>query len=161
MSYTKDFTKETFLRRLESEKEDLRQYAKLARVETTFSALNIRSNLTRSTSTRGDFFGISRSDEDKKIEEGITLLVRKEKDGKKIFKCWNCNEFGHYASKYPKREKNIKGDSTLKEIEIEIICMQMEMKNLMEKVKVKVMINQDLWLSRKMILIGKLDKKEF
>ena len=42
------------------------------------------------------------------IKEGITLLVRREKDGKKIFKCWACNEFGHYASKCPKREKNYK-----------------------------------------------------
>ena len=27
----------------------------------------------------------------------------------KIFKFWTCNEFGHYASKCPKIEKNYKG----------------------------------------------------
>ena len=56
-----------------------------------------------------DFFGSSKFDNDKKIEEGIALLVRREKDGKKIFKCWTCDEFGHYASKCPKREKQCKG----------------------------------------------------
>ena len=29
---------------------------------------------------------------------------------RKFVKCQNCNEFGHYASKYPKREKNYKGN---------------------------------------------------
>ena len=37
-------------------------------------------------------------------------MVRREKDGKKIFKCWTCHEFGHYASKCPKREKKYKGN---------------------------------------------------
>ena len=46
--------------------------------------------------------------EDKTI--GVALLVRREKDGKKIFKCWNCNEFDHYTSKYPKREKKYRGN---------------------------------------------------
>ena len=35
--------------------------------------------------------------------------MRREKDGNKIFKCWTCNEFGHYASKCPKREKKYRG----------------------------------------------------
>ena len=30
--------------------------------------------------------------------------------GKKIFKCWTCDEYGHYASKRPKREKMYKGN---------------------------------------------------
>ena len=42
------------------------------------------------------------------IEEGITLLIIRESNGKNIFKCWACNEFGHYASKCTKREKNYK-----------------------------------------------------
>ena len=70
--------------------------------------------MTRSTSTRGDFAGSNISDEDKKIEEGIALLVRREKDGKKIFKSQTCDEFGHYASKCPKREKKYKGKFKLR-----------------------------------------------
>ena len=31
--------------------------------------------------------------------------MKREKDGKKNFKCWTCNEYGHYVSKCPKREK--------------------------------------------------------
>ena len=62
----KDFTKETLFGRLESTKEDLRQFGELARVEIAFSALNIRPNLTRNARTRGDFVGSSRADEDKK-----------------------------------------------------------------------------------------------
>ena len=59
--------------------------------------------MSRSTSKHGDFVGSSRtrSNVDKKIEEGIP-------DGKNIFKCWTCNEFGHYASKCPKKEKKYK-----------------------------------------------------
>ena len=59
-----------------------------------------------------------------------------------------------------KERKNIREISSLEEIEIETICIQMEMKNLMKKVKMKVMMNWDLWLSRKIILIDKLEKKE-
>ena len=59
--------------------------------------------MSRSTSAsaRGEFGSSRRSKEYKKIEEGINLLVRREKDGKKIFKCWTCDEYGHYASKCP------------------------------------------------------------
>ena len=39
----------------------------------------------------------------------MALLVEREKDGKKFLKCWTCNEYGHYASKCPKREKKFKG----------------------------------------------------
>ena len=35
--------------------------------------------------------------------------MRREKYGKKISKCWTCDEFGHYVSKYPKREERYKG----------------------------------------------------
>ena len=37
------------------------------------------------------------------------MLIEREVDGKKIFKCCTCNEYGHYASKCPKREKKYKG----------------------------------------------------
>ena len=52
----------------------------------------------------------SKADEDRKIEEGVALLIRREKDGKKIFKCWTCNEYGHHASKCPKRVKKYRGN---------------------------------------------------
>ena len=97
------------LGRLEFVEVDLRQSGDLARVETTFSVPKFWPNLTRSANTHGDFVGSSLYDEDKKIEEGIALLVRREKHGKKIFKCWTCNEVGHYASKCPKRENKSKG----------------------------------------------------
>ena len=55
-------------------------------------------NLSRIISARGDFTSSSRFKEEIKIKEGVALLVRREKGGKKIFKCWTCNEFHHYAS---------------------------------------------------------------
>ena len=39
----------------------------------------------------------------------MALLLERVVDGKKIFICWTCNEYGHYASKFPKREKKFKG----------------------------------------------------
>ena len=36
-------------------------------------------------------------------------MWKDKKDGKNIFKCWTCNEYGHYASKCPKRERKYKG----------------------------------------------------
>ena len=86
----------------------MKQSRELAKVETTFSALNVWPNLTSSTSVYGDFCSNNKSDEDK-IEERVALVVKREKDGKKVFKCWTCNEYGHYASKCPKREKKYKG----------------------------------------------------
>ena len=37
------------------------------------------------------------------------MLIEREVDGKKTFKFWTCSEYGHYASKFPKREKKYKG----------------------------------------------------
>ena len=82
---TKDFTKETLLGRLEVAKVDLRQFRDLTRVEIALSYLNVQPNLIRSARTHVDFASSSKSNEDK-IEEGIALLVRREKDGNKIFK---------------------------------------------------------------------------
>ena len=45
----------------------------------------------------------------RKKRQKISILVKREKDGKKIFICWTCNEFSHYASKCPKSEKKYKG----------------------------------------------------
>ena len=84
--------------------------------------------------------------------------MRREKDGKKIFKCWTCDEFHHYASKYPKREKSIREILSLEEIEI--VCMLMRMKNMVNGIRVKVMMNQAWCLSRKMILIEKLERRK-
>ena len=44
------------------------------------------------------------------IDEVVAFLVRREKGGKKIFRCWTCDEYGHYASKCPKMEKKYKGN---------------------------------------------------
>ena len=82
----------------------------MSRIETTFSDLNIWPNISRSKSARGDFASNIRSKEDRKIDKVVSFLVRREEGGKTIFKCWNCDEYGHYASKCPKREKNYKGN---------------------------------------------------
>ena len=72
----------------------------MTRVETTFSALNVQPSLSRSERANGDYASRnrSRSEEDRKIEEGISMFVRREPNGKKKFKCWTCNEFCHYIS---------------------------------------------------------------
>ena len=56
-----------------------------------------------------------------------------------------------------KERKNLEINLSLEEIRIEIFYILMRMKNLMKEIRVKVMINKDLWLSRKMILIEKLE----
>ena len=68
--------------------------------------------LSRSTSVSGDYASNkrSRNEEDKKIEEGIALLLKREPDGKKIYKCWTCQEYGHFASKCPKRVKKYRNN---------------------------------------------------
>lgn len=110
--YTKNFSRETLLGRLEATKISLKQFGDLPRVETTFSAPSVWTTLSRSAKTNGDYSSNNRSrfDKDKKIEEGISLLVRRELDHKKIFKCWSCDEFGHYDSKFPKRVKKYKNN---------------------------------------------------
>ena len=79
---------------------------------TSFSALSVCPSLSRSVSTIGDYANSnkSRSKEDRTIEEGISLLITRAPNGKIIFKCWTCNEFSHYASKCPKREKKYKNN---------------------------------------------------
>ena len=67
--------------------------------------------------------------------------MRRKKYGKKIFKCWTCNEFGHYASKCPKREKNYKGKFNPRRDKDRNFLYAMKMKDLMRKVKVKGMMN--------------------
>ena len=93
----------------------------MMKIETAFSALNIWPSLSRSTSARGDFASNKKFEEDRKIEEGAALLVRKGKGGKKIFKCWTCDEYGHYTSKCTKIEKIIKKITNLEEIDI-FVC---------------------------------------
>ena len=81
---TKNFTKETLLGRLEAAEFDLKQSGELAKV--TFSALNFRPGLARSTSAQGNVASSSKTIEEK-INEGVALLLEREVDGKKIFKC--------------------------------------------------------------------------
>ena len=61
-------------------------------------------------STSGDFLGNKRvkSKEDKKIDEGIALLVKREPKGKRIFKCYTCKEYTHFTANCPKRENKYK-----------------------------------------------------
>ena len=77
-------------------------------VETLFSALSVKSRSARKASVQNGSASSSKTI-DEKIKGGVALLVEREVDGKKIFKCWTCNEYGHYASKCPKREKKYKG----------------------------------------------------
>ena len=76
--YTKNFTKETLLGRLEAIEFDLKQLGELAKVEIAFSALSVRHNLARNTNTQGDFASSSKTIEEK-INEGLNLLVEREK----------------------------------------------------------------------------------
>ena len=99
---TRNPTKETLLGRLEVVELDLKQSRELASIEIAFSALNIKSGLTRNTGVQNDFSS-SNKIVDEKIKEGVALLIEREVDGKKIFKFWTCNEYGHYASKFSKR----------------------------------------------------------
>lgn len=43
----------------------------------------------------------------KKIE-GLALIMKREPKGNKILMCWTYKEFGHYSTKYPKKEKKFK-----------------------------------------------------
>ena len=82
--YTKNFTKETLLGRLEVIEFDLKESRELAKVETAFGVLSVRPSLVGSTSVRGDFASNSKTIEEK-IDEGVALLLEREVDGKKIF----------------------------------------------------------------------------
>lgn len=102
---TYKFTRETFFGILEAEEISLRKSGDFPRIETAFNSLSSRPTLCRSVSTSGYYASNSRG---RIEEEGIALLVRRELEGKKIFKYWTCNKFGHYSSKCPKRVKNYK-----------------------------------------------------
>ena len=75
---TKNFTKETLLGRLEFAEFDLKQFGELTKVETKFSAPNIKPGLARNTKVQGDIASSSKSIEEK-IQEGVALLVDREK----------------------------------------------------------------------------------
>ena len=59
--------------------------------------------LTRSASRDYASSSQTRVEEEHKIEEGLSRLMKREPKGNKIYKCWTCNEYGHYSSKCPKR----------------------------------------------------------
>ena len=93
--------------------------------------------MIRSTSLHGDFASSNKSNENK--IEGVALLLKREIDGKKSFKCWRCNEYGHYASNYPKREKKFKGKfRSRRSRDLENTYMLMKKKN---QIRVEVMMN--------------------
>lgn len=66
--------------------------------------------LTKSASTSVDFARIVSdiSEEDKKIDEALSLIAKREPRGKKAFACWHCKEFGHFSYQCPKRERKVK-----------------------------------------------------
>ena len=127
---TKHFTKDSLLRGLEVVENELRQSREMTRTKIDFSALNIWPNLSRNTSGSWDFSSSSKAKKDRKIE-GVTLLVKREKGGKKVFKCWTCDDYGHYAYKFLKREKKYNGND--KPRKVESVCMQMKIIILMNK----------------------------
>ena len=59
----------------------------MASIETTFSALSVKSRSARKTSAQNDSASSSKTINEK-IKEGVAFLVEREVDGKKIFKCW-------------------------------------------------------------------------
>ena len=67
ISCTKDFTKETLLGRLEVVENELRQSRELTRTKIDFSTLSIQPNLSRSTSSRGDYASSNRSKEERRL----------------------------------------------------------------------------------------------
>ena len=83
---TENFTKETLLYRLEVVELDLKQSGELASVETSFNALKVKSGQTRNKSAQNDSASSSKI-VDETIKEGVALLIEREVDGKKIFKC--------------------------------------------------------------------------
>ena len=110
-------------------------------MEIAFSALNVWPNLSRSTSTHGDFSSSARtrSDEDRKTKEVITLLARREKDSKNIFNVGLLMSLVITHPNVPRGRKSIR--DSLRLGEIEIIYMLMKMRNLMKELKVRLMLN--------------------
>ena len=80
---TKDFTRETLLGKLQSIEMSMRYSGVLSRVEISFSALSFQPMLTRSAIKSGEYTSSSwtKEEEDKKIKEGIALLMRREPEG--------------------------------------------------------------------------------
>ena len=114
---TKNFTKETFLGRLEAIEFDLKKYGKLAKVETTFSALSVRPCLERSTSAQGDIASNNRTLEEK-INEGVTLLMEKEVDVKEIYNVGHVMSMVIMHLSVLKEKRSLKEDSDPEELEI-------------------------------------------
>ena len=79
-------------------------------MEKIVSVQKDRPMFTRSMSTSGDHSNKNREKEveEKKIEEGLALLMKRELGGSRILVCWTCKELGHYSYKCPKREKKYK-----------------------------------------------------
>ena len=82
----------------------------MLRIEIAFTTLSIRPSISRSMRTSGNYVGsnTTKFEEDMKIDERNAPLVKREPEGKRIFKCWTCKEYGHFASNFPKRENKHK-----------------------------------------------------
>lgn len=95
-------------------------------METTFSSLSVHPSLSRSARTNGDFTSSrSKSEEDIRIEEGITLLVRREPNGKTIFNDKLVMNLVIILLSILRERKIIRGISNLEDLEMVYIQMNM------------------------------------
>ena len=84
----------------------------------------IKPNLSRSTSTRGDFSSSNRSKKDWNIEEGVALLVKREKEVRKSLNVGLVMNMVIMHLSVLKERKSIRELTSLEKIEI--FCMQMK-----------------------------------
>ena len=87
-----NFTKETLLGKLQAFEQRLKLEQGQIRIETTFNVQKDRAKLTRRVSTSGDYARkwTIKQLEDKKIDEGLALLAKREPKGRRYFVGWTC-----------------------------------------------------------------------
>ena len=81
----------------------------------------------------------SKYEEDRKIEEGIALLVSRELDGKIFFNVGLAMNLVIILLSVLKDKKGKEGILSLEDLEI--ICMKMKMMNLRKELRVKLMMS--------------------
>lgn len=109
---TPNFDKETLFGKLQALKQRLKQNQNQTRTEIAFST-SIQANkraLTKSASTSGDYARdwATKNEEQRKIDEVLALLVKRQPKGKKVFTCWTCKVFSHFSYQRLKRERKVK-----------------------------------------------------